>query len=149
MNTMADGAREKFEAWAKRRGLWVNQHPQNPGWYLVEETRGLWAAWQAALAARQPVGQEPVAWMTHHDEPMLYPTCSEAAAYCDDDEPPIPLYAAPPAQAVDLGQLQRFAPHPENRAFGWMEGMREEASGDWLHIDDVRALIDSKAVGNG
>ncbi|WP_382513075.1 hypothetical protein, partial [Streptomyces sp. NPDC057020] len=50
-----------------------------------------------------------------------------------------------PAQAVDLGQLQRFAPHPENRAFGWMEGMREEASGDWLHIDDVRALIDSQA----
>lgn len=57
------------------------------------------------------------------------------------------IYAAPPAQAVDLGQLQRFAPHPENRAFGWMEGMREEASGDWLHIDDVRALIDSQAGG--
>lgn len=57
---------------------------------------------QAALAARQPVG-EPVAYMTHHDEPMLYPTFQEAAAYCDDDEPPIPLYAAPPEKAVDLG----------------------------------------------
>ena len=54
------------------------------------------------LAAHQPVG-EPVAWMTHHDEPMLYPTFQEAAAYCDDDEPPIPLYASQPAQAVDLG----------------------------------------------
>lgn len=65
-------------------------------------------ALQAALAARQPVG-EPVAWMTHHDEPMLYPTFAEAAAYCDDDEPPIPLYAAPFAQAVDLGlQLDRY-----------------------------------------
>ncbi|MDR0257765.1 MAG: hypothetical protein LBI83_18705 [Stenotrophomonas maltophilia] len=53
-----------------------------------------------ALAARQPVG-EPVAWMTHHDEPMLFPTAAEAAAYCEDDEQPVPLYAAPPAQAVD------------------------------------------------
>lgn len=68
----------------------------------------------AALAARQPVaaavkdsltvgGGQAVAWMTHHDEPMLYPSFSEAAAYCDDAEPPIPLYAAPPAQAVVEG----------------------------------------------
>ena len=41
-----------------------------------------------------PIAQEAVAWMTHHDEPMLYPTFAEAAAYCDDGEPPIPLYAA-------------------------------------------------------
>lgn len=35
------------------------------------------------------------AWMTHHDVPMLYLTFEEAAAYCDDDEPPIPLYTKP------------------------------------------------------
>lgn len=50
---------------------------------------------------RQPVG-EPVAWMTHHDEPMLFPTSAEAAAYCEDDEQPVPLFRSP-AQAVDLG----------------------------------------------
>ncbi|MGE8270339.1 hypothetical protein [Stenotrophomonas geniculata] len=70
---------------------------------LHRDETGSWVKLQdveRALAASQPVG-EPVAWMTHHDEPMLYPTFSEAAAYCDDDdEPPIPLYAAPPAQAV-------------------------------------------------
>ena len=57
----------------------------------------------AALAARQPVG-EPVAWMTHHDEPMLFPTAAEAAAYCEDDEQPVPLFRSP-AQAVDLGAM--------------------------------------------
>ncbi|HEL5026712.1 TPA: hypothetical protein UOA81_001903 [Stenotrophomonas maltophilia] len=60
-----------------------------------------------------------------------------------------PVSAAPAAKPVALDTLQRFAPHPENRSFGWMQGMREESSGDWLHIDDVRALIDSQAVGNG
>ncbi|SPA24538.1 hypothetical protein CBM2637_A140074 [Cupriavidus taiwanensis] len=38
---------------------------------------------------------EPVAWMTHHDEPMIFPTRSEAEQHCDDDEQPIALYAAP------------------------------------------------------
>lgn len=39
---------------------------------------------------------EPVAWITHHDEPMLFPTYDEALSFCDDDETPIPLYAHPP-----------------------------------------------------
>ncbi|CRD63828.1 hypothetical protein [Stenotrophomonas thermophila] len=39
--------------------------------------------------------------MTHHDEPMLFPTAAEAAAYCEDDEQPVPLFRSP-AQAVDL-----------------------------------------------
>lgn len=49
---------------------------------------------------------EPVAWMTHHDEPMLFPTAAEAAAYCEDDEQPVPLFRSP-AQAVDLGQFRQ------------------------------------------
>lgn len=28
-----------------------------------------------------------VAWMTHHEEPQLYPTHEEAALYCNDEEP--------------------------------------------------------------
>ena len=39
-----------------------------------------------------------MAWRTHHDEPMLFPTFDEAAMYCEDDEPPEPLYAAPVVQ---------------------------------------------------
>lgn len=38
---------------------------------------------------------EAVAWMTHHDTPMLFPTREEAAQYCDDDEEPIPLFEHP------------------------------------------------------
>lgn len=51
------------------------------------------------VAALEPApleaGSEPVAYATHHDEPMLFLIESEAAAYCDDGEEPIALYAAP------------------------------------------------------
>src|SRR5690554_4255979 len=59
------------------------------------------------LAAAPDVQGEPVAWMTHHDEPMFFETAREASAYCDHDENPIPLYTAPqPAeQQPDITQL--------------------------------------------
>lgn len=41
-----------------------------------------------------------VAWMTRHDEPMLFLSREEAATYCGDDEDPISLYTHPPAQAT-------------------------------------------------
>ena len=51
-------------------------------------------------AAVQAVGAEIIGWATHHEEPMLFPTWKEAAEYCNDDEEPIPLYAAlPPSGA--------------------------------------------------
>ena len=56
---------------------------------------------ESVLAEQAAAAQEAVAWMTHHDEPMLYPTFAEAAAYCDDGEPPIPLYAAPVTAAPE------------------------------------------------
>ncbi|PPU28669.1 hypothetical protein [Xanthomonas arboricola] len=90
-----------------------------PDAYALELSRD---AWQAALAARQPVGQEPFAWATHHDEPMLYPTFAEAAAYCDDDEPPIPLYTAPPAPAAvedELAAWRELADHVRTGVQVW------------------------------
>ncbi|MCI1052140.1 hypothetical protein MOQ19_01330 [Stenotrophomonas maltophilia] len=99
---------------------------------------------RAALAARQPVG-EPVAWMTHHDEPMLFPTAAEASAYCEDDEQPVPLFRSP-AQAVDLGQLPRAVELLSNVSrtlVDWAAEEQREA------IGIVKALIDSQAVGNG
>lgn len=117
---------------------------------------------------RQPVG-EPVAWMTHHDEPMLFPTAAEAAAYCEDDEQPVPLYAAPPAQAVDLDAVRALL---QRRIEQWRShlpadpgapGTREiETKGEHDYNNDVRiyregiavmeevlSKIDSQAVGNG
>lgn len=43
----------------------------------------------------------PVAFMTHHDDPMLFPTWDEAVQYCDDDESPISLF-----HATDVAKLQ-------------------------------------------
>lgn len=76
------------------------------------------AAWQAALAHASGAGaeecsvddhvagdgklvSEAVAWMTHHEPPMLFPTREEAAAYCADDEQPLPLYTHPARSAED------------------------------------------------
>ena len=47
------------------------------------------------------VSLEPVAFMTHHDDPMLFPTWGEAVQYCDDNEPPISLF-----HADDVAKLQ-------------------------------------------
>lgn len=49
--------------------------------------------YKAMLAAAPTLQGEPVAWMTHRDEPMFFATAREASAYCDHDENPIPLYA--------------------------------------------------------
>jgi len=35
---------------------------------------------------------DPIAWMTHHDEPMIFPTRAEAELHCDAGEEPIPLH---------------------------------------------------------
>ncbi|MGM1042035.1 hypothetical protein [Stenotrophomonas sepilia] len=103
------------------------------------------------VAARQPVGV-PVAWMTHHDEPMLFPTAAEAAAYCEDDEQPVPLYAAP-AQAVDLGQFRevmsavnaRLQDVISDSMMPWSE--RDKASKEQAALYPLLALIDGRAVG--
>ncbi|UXB22810.1 hypothetical protein K7567_12745 [Stenotrophomonas maltophilia] len=107
----------------------------------------------AALAARQPVG-EPVAWMTHHDEPMLFPTAAEAAAYCEDDEQPVPLFRSP-AQAVDLGQFRAQVAELLRREFDLEvadpdDHRHDDGAGEADRIaGTIAALIESKAVGNG
>lgn len=88
-----------------------------------------------AIAPRQPMG-EPVAWMTHHDDPMLFPTAAEAAAYCEDDEQPVPLFRSP-AQAVDLGQFRQAV---------CAMGLCAEEPEDVEEAKRLLALIDSQAV---
>jgi len=103
------------------------------------------------IAARQPVG-EPVAWMTHHDEPMLFPTAAEAAAYCEDDEQPAPLFRQP-AQAVDLGRWsQRHADDLHvavHTALSVHAGSLSQKKRAAISAYVKRLLIDSQAVGNG
>lgn len=63
--------------------------------------------------------QEPVAWRTHHDEPMLFPTFDEAAMYCEDNEPPEPLYAAPVIQPPQEPVAWRCTRGGETYHFGF------------------------------
>ncbi|GEM_PF-7022045 len=66
----------------------------------------------AALAVRQPVGQEPRAWLIHWSHiPLEAPEATTSASRVDavsalTDPPRIePLYAAQPAQGIDLGPI--------------------------------------------
>lgn len=94
-------ARIPFETWAKDGGFDVSKCK---GIYNSLETRAAWEAWLywQRLAARQPVG-EPVAAIGTIEEDEggfvvhLYPSESLPVG--------AKVYAAPPAQAVDLGQM--------------------------------------------
>lgn len=57
-----------------------------------------------------------------------------------------PLYDAPPAQAVDLSTLERFECQLYENPWPYSK-MDEVDGGDWVRFDDVKALIDSQAVG--
>lgn len=48
-------ARAQFETWAASRRYSILRHTHQPDQYMVEEVGYMWRAWQAALAARQPV----------------------------------------------------------------------------------------------
>ncbi|MBN5027955.1 hypothetical protein JY419_00730 [Stenotrophomonas maltophilia] len=108
------------------------------GWFIDNS-----AAIRSALAARQPVGQERVAWAstgaTGH-KVVAMPGLHKLP-YGDYD-----LYAAPPAQAVDLGQLPRAVELLSNVSrtlVDWAADEQREA------IGIVKAVTESQAVGNG
>lgn len=65
------------------------------------------------------VGLEPVAFMTHHDEPMLFPTWDEAVQYCDDDESPISLF-----HADDVAKLQAQLAAMTKKADGFFDALQ-------------------------
>ncbi|MEJ2895830.1 hypothetical protein RVU96_16875 [Bordetella avium] len=49
---------------------------------------------------------EPVAWMTHHDEPMIFLSAIECAHYCDEGEIPIPLIVGIQAEAYASAKVR-------------------------------------------
>lgn len=109
---------------------------------------------------RQPVG-EPVAWLVHwSDMPMESPEVTRSASRISEvsalTNPPriVPLYAAPPAQAVDLGAVREALQAAEGLATvcASVDGYsREEvaASGRAMRQQFAEALakVGSKAVG--
>ncbi|MCU1138452.1 hypothetical protein [Stenotrophomonas maltophilia] len=130
---------------------WVKANSYNPATFASGRFigDGVQIAWEAvqALAARKPVG-EPVGQVrTRADGGFiaeLFPGVADRVSNL------APLYAAPPAQAVDLGQFR-----PAVELMEWQE--RGHANPDFpsgdakKHAEALRllALIDSKAVGNG
>ncbi|MFG0713226.1 hypothetical protein ACF8O9_10315 [Stenotrophomonas geniculata] len=129
------------------------------GYYTSPRTAQDWAMWQAALAARQPVG-ELVAWV-HEEDPSRVISASQKATALRDQGASgssvrpysVPAYLhVPPAQAVDLGQFRQPVQD-------WLDDAQAsmEAQGDYdgvfgYAIEEgtrLLALIDSQAVGNG
>ncbi|PTA70498.1 MULTISPECIES: hypothetical protein [unclassified Stenotrophomonas] len=111
------------------------------GDYHGEISEATYAALEAALAARQPVGQERVAWASNGatDHKVVAMPGLHKLPYGDYD-----LYAAPPPQAVDLDALQGVASESQN----WIEF---HSAGNWDYDDFLRKHVftESHAVGNG
>ena len=66
---------------------------------------------EPAMNDKQKVELPVVAWATHHDEPMLFPTEHEASTYCDDDEPPIPLTTVAHAEQYARAMMGELSDH--------------------------------------
>ncbi len=142
---------------------------------MVADPSGEWVRASDALAARQPVG-EPEIWVSpgqleeHKRRPAGQGSNYLPTRLACEGNFTQPLYAAPPAQAVDLGQQQdaarwrAIAPHLQ------VEWDEDELLKRWTWIDfksdalsvptrsrksyaslneAMDAVIDSQAVGNG
>lgn len=121
------------------------------GDYHGEISEATYAALEDTLAARQPVG-EPVFQVVEGPGEHRPRGTRQLREF-----PPIgtKLYAAPPAQAVDLGQ---FRPMVEEFRHNWanygrtMTAAGKDTSTARQNVDAadrLLALIDSQAVGNG
>ncbi|WP_102789476.1 hypothetical protein [Stenotrophomonas bentonitica] len=139
-------ARAQFEVW------WAEKNADLVGVQLArdEETEiqrnkaarlACWlAAWQAALAARQPVAQEPVGFQ------IMRRSADDTCFNGRWDNPPLDreyylsrpgtyrirdIYTAPPAQGIDPGQLR-----------GWLCATTDGVATDWTMEEDSRARFE-------
>lgn len=112
----AGDAQKRFEEWYTENAF---DYEKNP---ISSRECGLMRkAWLAALAARQPAGQEPVMWRYFSPDANCYWTrdVKPTSETSQDGTQWEPLYAAPPAQ-VDLGKYReavkyasRACPHAD------------------------------------
>ncbi len=141
------------------------------GVFEVTHEGGYEACWANSMDAlkrlidRQPVGENEkdyVEFLDRQNDSLrraIHAIMAKLVFLLDEDQfadvDAIALAAgvSPPAQAVDLGQLQRYDlddgwDHYRDLAKDAGAHLYEEATGEWVKWDDVRALIDSQAVGN-
>ncbi|WP_414608253.1 hypothetical protein [Stenotrophomonas pavanii] len=108
---------------------------------------------RAALAARQPVG-EPVAY-TSEAQLNAVRVSGDGIMSQRNAKWRIPLYTAPPAQAVDLGQFRTKVAELLRSEFDLEvadpeDHRHDDGSGEADRIaGKIVALLDSQAVGNG
>ncbi|WP_459018023.1 hypothetical protein [Stenotrophomonas sp. PSU_St142] len=100
----------------------------------------------ARLAARQPVG-EPIGWYTDDhltDRSATTYDRTVAERWRAKGWPVSPLYAAPPAQSVDLGQ---FRASVKGALIRMQQDSDTECAAHKRELQRLLALIDSQAVG--
>ncbi len=91
-------ARAQFEAWAESAGWYaVAYRPDRDAPYALNAVEFAWQAFQAALAARQPVG-EPVAYIEHFADKVSRMEMTMTGLHLGIGRHPV--YAAPPTQSV-------------------------------------------------
>ena len=97
-----------------------------------------------------------MAWLTHDeegDDAMLFFDHAEALSYSWEDDPPVPLYASPPAVELDAARY-RWLRDKANRTQGrnWhrlgkgeIQVIRwaERGEGDILHGETLDAAVDA------
>lgn len=165
----AGDARAQFEAWAAGRGWKLSPYQNNCG-IVVSEKYGhpgvqrCWEAWQAALAARQPAGQEPAAYMVRWKTAGGFGLVrlQDMKYYHDrhDEHEIVPLYREVPPAQVDLEQFRESVIAEYDGAaaivseFPDFSGVEERTCEERLAIprakrDRLLALIDQQAGGEG
>lgn len=105
---------------------------------------------EAALAARQPVGQEPVAVkVTPEMRASFRRAYREGGFWADrlDTALDAMMRAAPPAQAVDLGELRRLSDSWLARSEKLSVTQQRKAGAYWACAKELRDWLDSQAVG--
>ncbi|OFS93136.1 hypothetical protein HMPREF3113_10330 [Stenotrophomonas sp. HMSC10F06] len=145
-------ARAQFEAWAHAQSyrggnIITDRDADHPDVYACPNAQLTWQCWKAALAARQPGAQEPVGEVYQGSARNPQARLSK----------PLPigalLYAAPPAQGIDLGQLRALAEQWKQLEYPFSyEGQQAQRAADACRAD-LLALIDQRdaapGVGNG
>ncbi|WP_312708647.1 hypothetical protein [Stenotrophomonas sp.] len=162
--------RAQFEVWANGRDLITNP----PGAYVSCYVQNDWEVWQAALAARQPVGNaeqlDHALGQTIDQRDRYHEVADDLAAHIEritgveigehsSDNCPWQnaIEAAEthsPAQGIDLGQLTRY---DLDEGFDHYRGLPKDkgahlykdATGDWVKWDDVEALIEQRDAAPG
>lgn len=164
-DTVQGDARAQFEAWASK-GIYSLKKIHCE--YNAVATHTAWAGWQAALASRQPVGQEPVDddWhlrgyayaskqattcavcVKHKHTPLRIDAMGGYVCLtCIDQRLSALLgeFGYPPAQGFDLGQQQ------DAERYRWLRdhydpSVHDDEDGSFLRLagEDLDAAIDDQ-----